>query len=448
MAGRRARFLEGNLFRHVSVMALSSSVGLIAVFLVDFVDILFIAMLGDAALTAALGYTAAVLFFTTSIGIGMAIATSALVARALGADEEEEARRKATSALIHGAVVGVAAAALVTINLWRIMGWLGASGAVRAHAVAYLSILVPSMPFLIVAMAAGAVLRAHGDARRAMLVQMVAAVVNAVLDPVFIFGLGWGLEGAAIASAIARVVMAGVALSVVHRVHRGLARPSVAQIGADLRPVLAIAGPALMTQMAAPVGQAYVTRAMAAYGPEAVAAMAIITRTAPIAFAVLFALSGAVGPVIGQNYGARQGARVARAYRDGLIFAALYTVSVSVLLYVLRAPIADLFQAQGLTRSLVYLFCGPLALLFWFNGVIFVSNAACNNLGRPLVSTLVNWGRNTLGTILPVMLLSPAMGAAGVFIGQAAGGIVFGLAAMALARAVIRDRTRGMVGRV
>ena len=60
-------------------------------------------------------------------------------------------------------------------------------------------------------------------------------------------------------------------------------------------------------------------------------------------------------------------------------------VVVSALLFALRGPIADLFQAEGLTRDLVYLFCGPLALLFFFNGVIFVGNAVCNNLGAAVL---------------------------------------------------------------
>jgi len=79
-----AVFLEGNLFRHITVMALTSSVGLMAVFAVDFIDMVFISMLGNAELAAAVGYAGAILFFTTSFGIGMAIAAGALVARGLG----------------------------------------------------------------------------------------------------------------------------------------------------------------------------------------------------------------------------------------------------------------------------------------------------------------------------------------------------------------------------
>lgn len=160
-------------------------------------------------------------------------------------------------------------------------------------------------------------------------------------------------------------------------------------------PIWAIAVPAILTQVATPgeVGQAFVTRATSAYGEAAVAGMAIAGRLTPVAFGVIFALSGALGPIIGQNFGAgRNGPGAAQLLRDALIFTALVILLVSALLFVLRGPIADAFKAEGLTRELVYLFCGPLALLWFFNGLVFVGNAVCNNLGRPFWSTLMNSG--------------------------------------------------------
>jgi hypothetical protein len=135
------------------------------------------------------------------------------------------------------------------------------------------------------------------------------------------------------------------------------------------------------------VGQAFVTRAMAEFGEAAVAGMAIVARLTPVAFGVIFALSGAVGPIIGQNAGAGEGARVRRAYRDALLFTAVVVVPISLILFLLRGPIVALFDAEGVTVELVYLFCGPLALAFFFNGMLFVSNAAFNNLGHPFTST-------------------------------------------------------------
>ena len=182
---------------------------------------------------------------------------------------------------------------------------------------------------------------------------------------------------------------------------------------------------------------------MAEFGEAAVAGMAIVGRLTPVAFAVIFALSGAIGPIIGQNFGAGQTDRVARAFREGLIFTAIVTFGVAILLFALRAPIAQLFEAEGVARDLVYLFCGPLALLYFFNGAIFVANAAFNNLGHPFYSTWVNWGRNTLGTIPFVALGALWYGAEGVLIGQAFGGVLFGLWAMWLGARVVRNPVAG-----
>ena len=435
-----AKFLQGNLFAHVAVMSLTSSVGLMVLFAVDFINIIFIAMLKDADLTAAIGYSGAILFFITSFGIGMSIAASALVARAVGRGDKTDARRKATSAVIFGVLFGVIFAGGVWLNLQFLAGLLGATGRTLDLAVHYLSIVVPTLPLLMVGMIGGAILRSHGDAKRAMMATIYGGAVNAVLDPILIFGLDLDLTGAAIATVFARIVIAATALLPIIRHHGGFDRPSFAVLAVDLRPISVIAVPAILTQLATPVGQAYVTRAMAAYGEEAVAGMAIIGRMTPVAFGVIFALSGAIGPIIGQNNGAGLQSRVIRAFRDGMIFTAIFTVSVAALLFVLRGPIADLFNAQGITREIIYLFCGPLALLFFFNGVIFVSNAVFNNLGTPFHSTWTNWGRHTIGTVPFVLLGGAWFGATGVLLGQAFGGILFGLVAWGLAERILSKR--------
>ncbi len=442
----QARFLEGNLFRHVTVMSLTASLGLMAVFIVDFVDMVFISMLGREELAAAVGYAGAILFFTSSFGIGMAIAAGALVARALGAGDENQARQQSSHALIYGVGFGAVFSALVWLNLEPLARLMGASGLTLDLAVGYLAIIVPSLPLLIIGMIGGAILRARGDARRAMMATVWGGVVNAVLDPVLIFGLGLDLTGAALASVAARVAIAGVALLPILRFHGGLEWYGARGLAADLRPVAVIAFPAILTQLATPIGQAYVTRAMAQYGEAAVAGMAIVARMTPVAFGVIFALSGAIGPVIGQNYGADRFDRVRTAFRDGLIFSGLVVVLISALLFALRGAVAALFEAEGMTLTLIYLFCGPLALVFYFNGVIFVANAAFNNLGRPFYSTWVNWGRHTLGTVPLVMLGGALWGAPGVLIGQAVGGAIFAAIAWGLARRVMGTMSAGPTG--
>ncbi|MEM9394281.1 MAG: MATE family efflux transporter [Pseudomonadota bacterium] len=439
MADAQAKFLSGSLFRHVTVMSLTASVGLVAVFFVDFIDMVFISMLGQAELAAAIGYAGAILFFTTSFGIGMSIAAGALVARALGAGDIEMAKQRASSSLVYGVLFGTVFAALVWTNIPTLVALMGAQAETAEFAILYLRIVVPSLPLLMIGIAGGAILRAHGAARVAMMATIWGSVVNAVLDPILIFGLNLDLVGAALASVSARITIALVALRCLLQEQDALVRPSLACLMRDLVPHFAIAFPAIMTQLATPIGQAYVTREMAAFGEDAVAGLAMVSRLSPVAFGVVFALSGALGPIIGQNFGAGKSDRVRSAFQSGLIFALIYVVAVAVLLFTLRGTLADLFGASGIARDLVFLFCGPLALAFYFNAVLFASNAAFNNLGRPFLSTVTNWGRHTLGTIPFVMLGAALYGAQGVLIGQAAGGILFGLLAALLARRVMAD---------
>ncbi len=431
--GAQAKFLTGNLFVHVAVMALTSSIGLMAVFLVDFVDMIFISMLGRSELAAAVGYAGAILFFTASFGIGMGIAAGALVARALGANDPVLARERSTHALLYGLMFGI----VFSIVVWSALPWLvnmlGARGETAGQAIHFLQIVVPSVPFLMVGMMGSAILRAHGDARRAMMATIVGGMVNAVLDPILIFGLDLELTGAAIASFVARVAISGMAIWPLIKVYDALVRPHFKGMLRDLSPVVAIAFPTILAQVATPVGQAYITRVMAEYGEDAVAGMAVVARLMPVAFAVVFALSGAVGPIIGQNYGAGNMARVRRGFTAAVIFVALVILSVSAVLFALRAPIADLFNATGVARDLIYLFCGPLSLAFFFPGVLFVANAVFNNLGQPFLSTVTNWGRNAVA-LIPLVWICAAIGdAPGVLVGQSLAGVVFGVVAWVMA---------------
>jgi putative MATE family efflux protein len=421
----QGRFVTGNLFRHVAVMSLTSSVGLMAIFIVDLINLIYISWLGDPVLTAAIGYAGAVLFFATAFGIGLAVGVSVQVSQAVGARDLPRARARATEGLVIGAVASAAFAAVVFALLPWIVGLLGATGRTADETLAYLRPVMPTLPLLVTGMIGAAVLRAHGQARQAMMVTVWGALALAVLDPVLILWARWDLTGAAVSVGVSRAVIAAMALWPLWRHHGGFAPVTAAGLRAVFRPLVAISGPAILTQLATPVGQALVTRMVAGYGEAAVAGMAIAGRLTPVAFGIIFALSGAIGPIIGQNLGARRMDRVRRAFADAVLFCALVIGAMSLILFLARAPIADAFRAEGLTRDIVYLFCGPLSLLFFFNGVIFVANAACNNLGAAFQSTLVNWGRHTLGTVPFAWALGIPFGPQGVLAGQALGGILF-----------------------
>ena len=427
MANKQAIFLEGNLLRHISIMSASASIGLVSIFLVDFADLLFISMLGEAELAAAVGFAGTVLFFTFSVSIGMTIATSALVAQRLGQGEPDEARKIATSVIVFGIVTTCILATLCWVYAPSLIGLIGAKGETLDLAVRYFRIVVTAMPIAAIGMMASGILRAHGDARRAMTVTLTAGAVNAILDPILIFGFGLGLDGAAYASVAARFATLITALIPIFRHYGGFAWMSSDRFKADLKPIVAIAAPAMLTNIATPFGNGFVTRAISEFGDSAVAAMAVAGRLSPLAFCVIFALSGAVGPIIGQNFGAKQFDRVRGTLIKSVQFTAAYVVVIWLVLVLTHGFISRSFSLNEEGAQIIFWFALVVAPLFVFNGTLFVSNAAFNNLRRPLFSTALNWGKNTLGVVPFVFIGAELGGASGVLIGQAIGGVVFGV---------------------
>lgn len=436
-AAAPAKFVTGSTMRHVAVMTLTGSVGLVAIFLVDFADMFFLSLLGQVAVAAAIGYAGTILFFNISIAIGITIAATALVSRALGAGDRDRARSLGMASILFILTVMAVIAALQWPFIPTLLDTIGADGEAKQLAIGYLRILVPSLPLLGFGMCCSGLMRAVGDAKRAMYVTLVGGAVNAVLDPIFIFALGLGVDGAALASVASRVALAGMGFYGAVVVHDLVARPNVGEAW-PLIPVLSgIALPAVLTNVATPFGNAYITAAIAAFGDGPVAGWAIIGRLVPVAFGVIFALSGAIGPILGQNYGAGAHARVLRAYRDALTFCLGYVLVMWALLFVLQGPIIALFGATGEAAALISLFCVVVAGSFLFNGALFVSNAAFNTLGYPQLSTILNWSKATLGTIPFVLIGAELGGANGILVGQAVGNVLFGTAAALIAFRVI-----------
>ncbi|MGI9412551.1 MAG: MATE family efflux transporter [Hyphomicrobiales bacterium] len=439
---RKAKFTTGATMRHVVVMTLTGSVGLMSLFVVDFADLYFLSLLGEREVAGAIGYAGSIIFFNISVCVGIAIAISALVSRSIGAGRADAARRLAASTFLFALLFTLMLAVVLWFGAGRFLHLLGARGETHDIALSYARIIIPSLPLLALGMCCSGTLRAIGAAKLAMYTMLSGGIVNAVLDPVFIFGLGLGVDGAAYASVCARFAVLAVGLHCLLNIHGFLPRPRWAWLMEDIRAIAKIALPAMLTNVATPFGMAYVTAVLAAFGDDAVAAWAIIGRLVPLCFGVVFALSGAIGPIIGQNFGALNMHRVRRSYIDALKFAAVYVAAVSVALFALKGVIVGLFNASDGAAALIYLFCTWIAISWAFNGAQFVANAAFNNLGKPHWSTLFNWAKATLGTIPFVAAGAAWGGASGALLGMAAGSILFGIAAAATGYALMTRLAR------
>lgn len=423
------RFVTGSLMRHITVMAGTGAIGLVAIFAVDLINLLYISLLGEQAIAAAVGFAGVVGFLHLSIYIGLMIGMVATLSRRIGAHRMDDARALASSSVVWVVLLSLLLSGLNLLFLDPLLRLLGAQGRVLELAHGFLLITLPSTVLQGVGMACTAMLRAVGDARRSMMITLIPAVVTAVLDPLFIFGLDLGLTGAALVVLIARCVLVGVGLHGALRVHKLLAPVQRQRLLADARTLAAVAGPAVLTNLATPLGAAFVTHSIAPFGAAAVAGQATIERLTPVAFGIIYSLSGAVGPVLGQNLGAKQYERVRQGLRASLTFMVLAVLGGWLALALLQTPLVRLFSLDGAAAAMVHAFCSWIAGSFLFMGALFVANAAFNNLGRPLWSTGFNWARATLGTI-PFAWWGAHYGPVEVLAGQAAGAVLFGSLAL------------------
>ncbi|WP_394133158.1 MATE family efflux transporter [Shewanella maritima] len=422
-----AKFVEGSILRHILVMSSTAAVGISALFVVDLLDIFFLSLLGEQELAAAVGYAGTISFFTTSIGIGLSIALGALVSKSVGAKQTALAKRLFLNSAVVTLITSVLVAVIVLMFIPEILQLIGATGYTAELAKSYLYILIPSLPIIALAMALGGALRAVGDAKLSMYSTLAGGGVNAVLDPIFIFMFSMDIEGAAWASVCARIAVLVISGHGVVVKHQLMGKFNFNEFVEDLPTIFAIAGPAMLTNIATPIGNAVVTRAIADFGDSYVAGWAVLGRLIPVTFGMIFALSGAIGPIVGQNYGANNYQRVRQTLTKAIQFCTVYVLVMTVLLFLLRHQIVSVFDMQGDAAELIIFFCQYMAVFFVFSGILFVANASFNNLGKAKYSTLFNVGKATVGTIPFVYVGAQLGGVYGVLIGQVIGSILFGV---------------------
>ncbi|NRQ41565.1 MATE family efflux transporter [Rheinheimera sp. YQF-2] len=408
-------------------MTLPMLVGMITLMTFNLVDTFFISMLGTAQL-AAISFTFPVSFALISLSIGLSIGTSAVIAKALGAGRLTEARTDGQVALGLSAVM-VAVLALAgyyfTVPLFSAMG---AAGEVLLYIRQYMDIWFAGAVLLVLPMVGNAVLRAAGDTKTPSIIMACSGLVNAVLDPILIFGVGpvpaFGMQGAAVATVISWLF--GSALILFLLVKRDLISTGWIPWQALLtvcRKILRIGLPAAGANMLTPLAMAVLTAIMASYGAEAVAAFGVGARLESIACLVVLALSMTLPPFVSQNYGAGLLHRVQQAYRLCGRFVMLWQFAVYLLLAVLAQPLAGLFSNEPEVIRIICWFIWIVPLSYGLQGIIILTNSSFNALHQPGSALLLSIVRLFVFYVPLAWLGGELFGVTGLFIGCVLGNI-------------------------
>ncbi len=396
--------------------------GIVAILAFNLVDTFFIGMLGTQAL-AAISFTFPVTFVVTSLAMGLGAGLSAVMGHALGQGKHEEAARITTDNLFLAVllVTFIAVAGALTIHpLFRL---LGASDALIALIYDYMLIWYLTVPMLVLPMVGNAAIRATGDTKTPSLVMTVAGLVNGVLDPLLIFGIGpfpeWGIRGAAIATSLSWLMAMLVSLYIL-RHREGLLRWRLSprpQLLAHWRALLHVAVPASFTNMLNPLANAVLMTIFAGLGTEVVAAYGAASRVEALLLIVMMALSSVLAPFISQNCGAGNPARAKAALQLCMRFALLFQLAVYALTWLLAPFIAELFSDHPQVVRLIVLYLHLVPIGYGFQGMVMLLASALNGVRASSISFLFN-GVRLFVFLLPGAWLGAKLGGErGIYLG-------------------------------
>ncbi len=424
MSGEHS-LLEGKVSTVLRRQSTPMAVGVVAMILVNIIDTYWASKLGTDEL-AAMSFAFPVIGVVLNVSLGLMIGTSVAVSRIVGSGDLSQARKVGTHALLLGLVVVAFVSGVGYATHDPVFAALGASPELIPVIRRYMTIWFFSAVVLVVPMILNGVLRGHGDATTPRNVMVLIAIANAIFDPILIFGWGpipgLGLEGAALATALSRVVGFVYALWTAFKLSAlDLHVPGLAQLRRSFRQVLAVGVPATMTNVLGPIATALLVAIVALYGETAVAAYGIGARVEALALIPAFALSSGLSPFVGQNWGAHLEERVAEGFRVSVHFCIVYGIAAMAVLIGTAPWIAAIFSEDASVRGDIVTYLRIVPIGYAAYCVMLMLSSSFNAMDHAFRSTLLSVLRSILLAVPIAWLMSQWLDLRGVFIGLVVG---------------------------
>lgn len=383
---RRARLTSGPVGKTLWNLSWPMSMGLFSIIAFNIVDTFYIGMLGPDPL-AAIGFCFPVIFFMGAFAIGLGFGAQSVVARAIGAGNDARARRLTANAMTLVIGYSLAMTALMFLVSDHIFRLLGTPDNLLPYVNEYMDVWFSGLIFLVSPIVANSLIRANGEALVPSIMMVVAALINAAVSPVLIFGwLGvpeMGMAGAAWATILARlvIVVAAVYYLGFHEKVMEISWRSIKALPRHVGSILRFSVPATIAQLVSPLATAVIVRILASYGQDAVAGFTVGTRIETFLLIPFFSFQQGVGPFIGQNVGAKEPARLRQAERWIWRFALLWGVTAMILMVSFGGDIGAWFTDDPAIIAETDLFLAMTGAGFVFAGVFYAGLGVLNPLG-------------------------------------------------------------------
>ena len=413
---------QGPITKKLISLTIPMVFGMLSMVIFNLVDTFYVSRLGTAEL-AAMGFTFPVVMFILSIALGFGIATSSVVSRAIGRGDHHQMQRFTTDSLVISFFIVIILAVLGLLSMDWIFSLLGADGKVLSLVKQYMRIWYMGVAFVVIPMVGNNAIRACGDTFFPSLIMIISTIVNIILDPLLIFGL-WGfprlgLQGAAIATVIARAVALIFSFLILHFKEKLLdfSLPLLKEFVSSMKQFFYIGIPSAASRLLMPITIAVIMRLVAGLGSTEVAAFGVAVKIEMFAFLLIMALATALIPFVGQNWGAKNFSRVKEAIKKANVFSLLWGLVVFVILLLSAVPLGHLFGKDIMVAKYITLYLWIIPISYGLRGCVFLTASVFNAINKPLIATGLNLVRMLIFYIPLAIIGLRLAGLTGLFIG-------------------------------
>lgn len=423
--------------------ALPVVLGLVVTVVYNLVDTYFIAQTNDPSLVAGVSICGPVFIILMAVGNIYGQGASSLVARLLGQEDKKKVQEISAFVFYLAIVSGAILAVPMLVFSTPILRVLGSSQQTLPHAREYYTILSYGAPVIILNFIHSALLRCEGKAAESMYGTVLGAVVNMILDPIFISGLGWGAAGAAWATVVGYIVSDLFLLVIVLRKSRyfsvDLRRCRVS--GKDMGQILSVGVTFALTNIASSAATIVMNQFLLTYGDEKIAAMGIVSRINMFTLLILTGFAFGGMPLFGYLFGAGQIDRLRKLLRFCLSFIGALALALTVLVFTLAPHLVRIFMDNA---SII---TDGTTMLRWqvsgsvFAGVVMLLTCLFQGLGKALPALILSLSRQGVLFLAVMLVAIMVAGYQGFLASQLIADLLSAALALGLYRRILRKMT-------
>ncbi|MDD3362851.1 MAG: MATE family efflux transporter [Hespellia sp.] len=437
---------EGDVSKSLFKLGIPMVVSMLVTALYNVVDTYFVGSLGTQQVAAvSVAFPISLIF--SGIGLTFGVGAGSYISRLLGKKETEKAHRVASTAMFTSVIAAVVIAVLVFAALTPVLRFMGATETIMPFAKKYATVFVISTIFSAINVTAGNLAVSQGASNISLTAMMTGAILNMILDPIFIYGLNLGVQGAAIATLIAQIVTSAIYVrffaggKTLVKIGLSYFKPT----GEIYGEIIKIGISTLLLQLLQSLSMSLISNAASMYGDEAVAAMGIVLRIVTIGANVVIGYMKGFQPMAGYNYGAKNYSRLQEAIKSCMKWTTGFGVIFTILIFLFASPLLSLFSKDAQVLAIAVPALRANTIMFFTFGLQYTYSTLYLAMGKALVGGILNICRQGIMFVPVILLLPMALGMNGVMCSQAVADVLTSLVTICFAVRIHRQLKQALL---